>query len=252
MQRIDRGTKLLALAASLLVGTSVGAQDDKSAKGYPILKKSEAVMKRLGRISYSADYKGTGWIKEFVPSVSGIVVVGKRSKWDVTEFYCHVKITPTGSTDVIDLTAGSDGDVYFLIDPKTKIAHEDMDPIVQGKYSRDLQRVVLTEFAAEHPFGEDLKPESVTWKGSESIGGVDCHHIHIATETPPALDVYVAKNDYVLRRVTRTYANREDPKKKPGTSDLTLTELTIDPPARRSPFKLHLPDGYTKTDEFAP
>ena len=232
--------------------STVVAQDDESSKGYQILKKSEAAMKRAKRIAYSANYKGTGWIKELVPSISGSAVVGKRSKWDVTEFYCRVKLTPKGSSETLDFTVGSDGDLYFLIDPKTKMAHEDMDPIVLGKHSRDLQRIVLQEFSAEHPFGEDLKPESVTWEGIESVGGVDCHHIHITTEQPPALDVYVAKHDYILRQITRTYPNREDPKKEPGTSVLTLTNLTLNPPTAQNPFTLHLPAGFTKTDEFAP
>jgi hypothetical protein len=141
-----------------------------------------------------------------------------------------------------------------LIDPQAKIAYQDMDPAVLGADSRNLQRVILPEFSADEPFKEALEAESVEIAGSESVAGEDCHRVTVKTgePSPAAVDWYISKKDYLPRKVVRTYNNRSDPEGSPGTTELTISQLVVNPKLKADPFKLVLPSGFKKTEEFAP
>lgn len=274
MKRIITVTGSCLVVWVLASGQALGDESGKD-----ILKRAAAAAKKITSVSYKAEYTGTGWVAQFVADVRGTAMIGGRSEWDIARFRCDVKLrTPRPKDDdkdddkenageakknesqglwsdeVKSFTAGSDGDVYFLIDPQVKIAYEDMDPAVLGTNSRNLQRVILPEFSAKEPFKEALEAKSVEISGSESVAGEDCHRVTVKTgeSSPAAVDWYISKKDYLPRKVVRIYNNRSDPEGPQGTTELTISQLVINPKFKADPFKLVVPSGFKKTDEFAP
>ncbi len=234
---------------------SVGARGEDGEKktdsdeARAVLKKCAEAIKKLDRVAYRAEYLGTEWVANFVPEIEGKVVVGKRSKYDIVEFFCHADVRPRGSEESFEYTAGCDGDSYFLIDPKTKMAHKDIDPAVLGSQGRNLQRPVFEAFADEEPFKEELGAENIGLGEGETIDGHECHEIVIEGSEPPKVTLFISMRDHLPRRVLRTY---ENPEGEPGSTRLTLTSVVADPAEPKDPFKVQVPEGYTLTDEFAP
>lgn len=259
-----RRTMCWILGSGLLLGTASTAATAPavrsrvhhgSSEALDILKKSEAALTKVEQVSYQGKFKGTGWVAKRVPKVEGTAVVGSPSEWDIIRFVAEVKLTPRDSSETLEFSVGSDGDVYFLIDPKTKTAYEDMDPVVLGTHSRDLQRLVMREFVSPHPFGEKLKPETLELKGTETVGGVECYKILIkgdGTNSDPDRILLIARKDLLPRGIRRIYPPPRDSDGAPGTTELMVTDLKVNPTFKQNPFKLVVPPGFTKTDEFAP
>ena len=242
-------TTLILLSAAAAAWSDEGDKDPRTGEARDILSKAAAAMKEVKRVGYRAEYFGTEWVVEYVPKVQGEVVVGQQSKYDIVEFFCRVTIQPHDSEESFEYTAGCDGDSYFIIDPKTRKAHKDIDPAVLGSQGRNLQRAVLQAFAEPEPLKDQMEAEKIELDGSETIDGHDCHKILIEDGEGPKTALFVSKRDFLPRRIVRTYTN---PQGEPGSTQLTLMSLVTNPKEPQDPFELHLPDGYTLTDDFAP
>ena len=214
-----------------------------------ILEKSEAALKQVKLVRYQAQYEGTGWVKEYVADVAGSAVLGEPSKYDITRFRCEVKLTPPKSEETFELSAGCDGDLFFLIDSKAKMVYADIDQAVFGAQDRNLQRVLLPDFVAKEPLADDLKAEKVELRESAKVGDEACYQVHVTRSETQEVTWFISKKDWLPRRVDRLYKN---PQGESGTTQLVMTDLVAESTFRAAPFKLTVPDGYTKTDEFAP
>ncbi len=243
------GWVLLLAAASTVMADGSKKTEGVSREAVEILKKSEAALKNVKLVSYTAGYRGTHWVESMVPKVEGIATIGKRSQWDIDPFSCEVTIAPSDSEETQTFAAGSNGDTYFLIDSKTKTVYEDMDPLVLGSNSRNIQRVLMHEFAMPDPFDDALKAGVVQLKGAAEVHGEACYVVYAKGESSPAVSYYIAKKDYLPRRIVHTYKN---PKGEEGTTELTISHLKINPSFVRDPFAVVVPKGYKKTDDFAP
>ena len=244
---------MLGVILMLVVTTTTTAQDSGQADGRPdeakaIISKAAAALKAVKSVSYTTHYKGTEWIAARVPEIRGRVVMGGRSEHDIDRFFCELKLTPPGSSELRELSAGSDGDEYFLVDPSTKTVYQDMDMAVLGSAGRGIHRALLRVFTDPKPFDEVIRSGTMDLKDETKIGDEECYVVHLKPSDPPETVWYFAKKDLLPRRVTRLY-KRED---KEGTTELSLTDVVVNPTFVRSPFKPVVPKGYTKTDEFAP
>ncbi len=239
------------LALCFLTCPTLAGEDLTDAR--EILEKADQAIRKVSVISYRAEYGATTWVQQFVPGVTGKAILGKPSKWDIPRFWCDVKLQKYGSEEVQEFTAGCDGDVYFLIDPKTKMAHEDMDDAVLGSQARNIQRALLPEFSRPKPFGDILEPEgdppTIELKGTAKVGDVECYQVSVKHKSPPELLWSISKKDFLPRKVVRTYKN---PQGEEGTTELAMFDLKINPKLDKDPYKLVTPPGFTKTDEFAP
>jgi hypothetical protein len=225
------------------------SDDTKSAEARRILEKSRDALEKVRMARYDAKYRGTAWITAYVPAIEGSVVVGEPSEYDVTRFRCDVKLTPIGSEENLRLIAGSDGDMYYVIDHQTRLAHADIDPAVMGSRPRDPRRVVADIFISKEPLKQELETEQIELQEDAEIGGEPCHTILITYGETRQSIWFVSKNDYLPRRVVRVYKNEAG---EEGTTELELTNLKADTKLDRAPFELKVPEGYTRTDDFAP
>ena len=217
-----------------------------------IMKKARDAAIAVRRVRYTAEYVATGWVREYVPTVKGAVLVGEQSKWDITKFRSNVKIIPNekgdAKDDPMELTAGCDGELFYVIDAKTKTFYEDIDPEVMGSHARDIQRVVLSELASPKPYEKELEAKDLTIKSIPEVSGERCFELHATVEDREVV-WYIAWSDFLPRRFVRIYKNPED---EVATTQLTLTDLEVNPKLPGNPFKAKVPPGFKKTDEFAP
>lgn len=215
-----------------------------------IMARADEATRNVKMVSYDADFESKGWLTAFVPtSIDGKVIQGPRSQYNLEKFYAEVKLKSAKSDEIKECTVGSNGDVYFLIDPSTYTAYEDIDPAVLGAQSRNYQRVILREFSVEDPFGDEIKADSIKFLGTSKIGNEKCYDIQVLIGDSSNAIWSISQNDFLPRKVRRIHKN---PKGEEGTIDLTLTNLVVNPTYHHDPFILQLPHGYKKTDEFAP
>ena len=118
----------VGLGIVLLFCLGMGTQETVKKDGEPndakaILQRVAEALRTTTTVRYRAVYKVTGWATAFVPNMIGTVVVGKQSELKIQRYYCILKVRKEGSSDLREFTAGSDGEIFYLFDPKTKTAH---------------------------------------------------------------------------------------------------------------------------------
>ncbi|MEK6799609.1 MAG: hypothetical protein AABZ12_11635 [Planctomycetota bacterium] len=221
--------------------------------GKQILEKSREALMKVKVASYEARYLGTGAAKDWVPQVDGRVIVGSTAEFDVPRFFCDVSIRKTGSEESKKYTAGCDGNEYYLLDAAAKKAHYDIDPVVLGSDSRNIQRVLVREFGGKNPLDAELKSETIELKGTASVEGEDCYEVYVAIKnsSQKATVWHIGKKDFLPRKLQRVYPPR-DGATEDGITELVIHKLVLDPKTDKDPFKLVVPEGYQATDEFAP
>lgn len=172
----------------------------------------------------------------------------KHARYDVPRFLLQVEM-PGDDDPPIRLTAGCDGNEYFLVDPTSKTVYADLDPEVLGSNSRSLQRLLLSEFGNKAPFQDELKSDQITLAQAESVAGEDCHVVRVPGKNAPDTMWWISKKDHLPRRVRHLYTDKQQGE---GATELTLSALVVNPPVREDPFRVRVPSGYKKTDDFAP
>lgn len=253
MRRLAVAMLLLALVPGASLGQQDAKSDDstqtKAAKAKEILKQARDALKNTKLLRYEGKYAGTGWVKQYVPDIEGSAVVGKASEYDLVRFHCSVKLTPPGAEDALELTAGCDGELYFLTDPKAKMVYADIDDAVLGRHARSLQRLLLPEFNLDDPFASELKAEDIQLKEPAQIGGETCDQILVTFPDGRKVAWYIATKDLLPRRVDRFYQN---PQQGEASTSLIMTKLVAESKSSLAPFKVKVPEGFTKTDDFPP
>ncbi|MCH7551578.1 MAG: hypothetical protein IIA35_07770, partial [Proteobacteria bacterium] len=132
------------------------------------------------------------------------------SKYDVPRFRCDVEITPPAKPDAEEkpktqrLTAGSDGDNYYLIDSDKKIVYVDMDPAVLGTNGGGIQRLLMRVLVDKEPFADELKADTIEKRDDAKVGSVPCYNIYVKSDDGEA-NWFISKSDLLPRRVERFY-----------------------------------------------
>ncbi len=186
-------TLILCLAAATSVGQPGGdagtTDQEKSSlsETKEVLEKAEAALKKVRHVSYEGRYEGTGWVTQYIATVEGSAMLGETAEHNIPRFRCEVKLTPPGSEETVELAAGCDGDVFFLIDSKSKTVYADIDEAVLGTHSQNLQRLLLNDFVDDEPLShlsESLEAGKLELKESVEVGGEPCHVVRaVQSET---------------------------------------------------------------------
>jgi hypothetical protein len=238
----------------LLIALPATASDSppvQSAEALDILRKVDVKIKEIDSVSYRAVLEASGVALNFVTSAEGqAVLVGWAEELQMpSRFFARVKFRPQ-EAEPFEMTAGGDGDTYFVIDHRTKKGYEDMDPGVMGSQGRTLRGFGMVEFVHPHPFDDELGAQTVAYQGLEAVGGEECHKIHVVYAGGQGESTwYFSKADLLPRRRTRHF---EIPSRGKGAVDITVSELRIGPEIDPSMFKMKLPEGYERVDDFAP
>jgi len=240
----------IVLSFCLGMGTEeAGKKDGELTDAKAILQRVAEALKKTPMVSYRAEYKITGWATAFVPNMEGPIVVGQPSEHKIQRYHCELKVQKDGSSEVREFTAGCDGENFYIVDPKTRTAHEDIDPGVLGANGWAISQIMIPEFGAPDALEKLLKTAKVEIKGEKKIGEEDCIEIRIQADDPQDAVWAVSKKDFLPRRITAVFKNGQGVE---ASADLILHDLKVNPSFAKSPFKLVVPDGFKKTDDFAP
>lgn len=245
---LHRMTALLLVMSPVALGQDPAKPAPPSADAVALAKKVSEALLQARTVSYKATYTPTGWVAQRVPSVEGMATVGERSKHKIDAFVVDVKIRKSGSDDVVELKGGSDGNEYFLIDPKAKTCYKDLDPAVQGNQGRNIARIVLRDFGDPEPLAGILKDGQIELRGEVKIGDEECRELFMKHPDTGEMMWAVSKKDHLPRKVTRFIKNEQGE----ATTELTFSDLVINPQFIRNPFEMICPEGYMQTDDFAP
>lgn len=247
---MTRFAVVMFLCAGPMLATAqeLPKKDGPSAEAMEFAKKTADALVTAKVVTYKATYTPTGWVAKEVPTVEGTATVGDQSKQKVDVFVVNVKIRKAGSEDVAELSAGSDGNEYFLIDPKSKTCYKDLDPAVLGANTRNLQRIVLRDFGVPDPLAGVMKNGEIELRGEVKVGNEDCRELYMKSRDTGTAVWAVSKKDFLPRKVTRLIKNEQGE----ASTELVFSDLVVNPQFIRNPFEMICPEGYKKTDEFAP
>jgi hypothetical protein len=214
-----------------------------------ILQRTVEALKKVQTVSYEVEYNVTGWFSYFLPNVRGTVVIGKDTQQKVPRFHTRLTVQKVGSSESTEVNAGADGNSYFVIDPTSKTVHADIDPAVVGNGQWAVQFSMVREFAEPDPFADALKSNELRLGDPAPVDGEDCYAVWIKSQTNPEALWLLSKRDFLPRKIFFAQTNQEG---KEATAENILHRLTVNPTFVKNPFELVVPEGYKKTDEFAP
>ncbi len=214
-----------------------------------ILKKADAAAKEVHSVRYTIKTTAFGVASSFASVLEGETVMVGWSGTGPEKFFTRVR-TKSRSGEPVDVTAGGDGEVYFLIDHTSKKAYEDIDPEVIGSNASAVAVANLQEFVHDAPFDEQMKGETIGFEGEESVDGEDCYKIRLEDYGGRVESTwYFSKKDYLPRKRVQHY---DFPDRGKGRLEISVSDLELEPELAADLFKLKLPDGYEQSDDFAP
>ena len=218
-------------------------------KALDIIKKADTAIKKITSVQYRSSREISGPMSERLSPASGVVLYSMESPQGIPKYRVTVRMKPRHSEEELRFTVGSDGDLFYLIDPAKKIVYEDMDPAVAGNRGGVARGLVMAEYTAPDPFGDELKADTVAYQGTQSVGGEDCYVVRVVYGRGQESIWYFSTKDYLPRRRDSLFESGQG-----ATSrfTVTLTDLVVRPKLDDNAFKLKVPEGFTKTDEFAP
>jgi len=214
-----------------------------------ILKKVDAVCKAVKTVRYDIVFEGLGDSKSSMPETRGkFAVVPGGGDATKGRLRADVKVKQPGSDEAQEVTVASDGENYTVLDHKNKKAYQDIDPAVLGSFRRIVMGAALSEYGHQQPFSDEINGKKQELKGTQKIGDDECYEIHVVYgEGQEATWCFSKKRFIPLRRI--------DIRQRDGktmTMQKTLTNVVLDEKVDESMFKLAVPAGYEKIDDFAP
>jgi hypothetical protein len=245
------------LVLGVLAAGWVGAQEppaqapakEQSPEAIEILKKVDAATKAVDAVRYKAKRVPTGIAATRTGPSEGTVVMEGWNGRGPAKWWVDAQVTPVKETTPIEITAGGNGDAYFVIDYKNKKAYTDMDQNVIGNTGRPAMGLLMVEFVHDAPFDDEIAAPKVQMLGKEVVEGEECYKIDI--EYGPnrgASTWYFSTKDYLPRRRVQRFKTEQGE----GTVEATITALEVAPKVDASLYTLKLPDGFQKIDDFAP
>ena len=240
----------MCLLVSVLLVGGVLAEEPEKIEALDILKKADAATKDVKLVRYYAVHEVTGWLTSRMVSGQGTAVIGGKCTRRPKQYCYDVKFQLPDSEATRTVTVGSDGKLYWLIDPSEELVYSAENERVAGSDAIDARTIAMTEFCHPNPFQDEINGDKAELKGTTKIGDEECYEIHVVyANSQGEATWFFSKNDFLPRRVDRFITGPSGDK---GVSKLTLTNLVVDPKSPEDPFKLVVPEGYGKSDKFMP
>jgi hypothetical protein len=216
-----------------------------------ILKKVDAAARAVKAVKYDVVTATTGALVGRAATAEAAYIVTGFLNNGPEKFFCDAKVKVPSASEPVRLTGGTDNNMFFVIDHRNKKAYEDIDPAVMGAAAGVFRQIGMIEFIHPTPFSDEINGKSQELKGTEKIEGEECYVVHVVYQAPqaPQATWYFSKKDFLPRRRVDEWAL---PTGEKGTMTRTVKNLVVDPKLDENTFKLKLPEGYTKTDDFAP
>ena len=228
---------------------AVAAEDSNESEAIKILRKADAAARAVRGVHYQVTSQPTGSATNFSAPAEGEALMIGWTGSAPENFRASVKTTRPGTDEVIEITAGGNGDLYFLIDHQSKKAYVDMDPNVIGTTGRALGNVRMIEFIHPTPFSDEINAGRAELLGTEEIAGVECYKIQVTYAGSQVHSIwFFSTEDFLPRRRIRLF----DGPQGEGAIEITISDLIVDPETQPAVFEFELPEGYERIDDFSP
>lgn len=238
-----------------LVSATVYAADEKKpgelTDPLEIVKKVDAATKAVMSVKYDVVWEGLEGAAATTQRVEASVIASGLVGASPEKYFIDAKITYPGAQEPLRVTCGTDNDMFFMVHHHTKTAYEDIDPAVMGPAARIFQKALMIEYIHPTPFSDEINGRSRDLRGSKTIDGEECYEIHVvyAVERAPQATWYFSKKDFLPRGRIDIVARPSTPRQ---VWQKMISNLVVNPKLDENIFKLKLPEGYKKTDDFAP
>jgi hypothetical protein len=213
-----------------------------------ILRRAEAALKGARVVRYaflreplSDDEKGS--------KVTGTVLLSGYRSMFAEKFRLDAVVRKPDVDEPERLVAGADGDLFYLFDFKAKRVHADIDIAVFGSMQMEFLSYLVTMFVNPDPFEYEQRAEKSETRGKAAVGDEECYELYLKFGGGFDTWYFFSIRDALPRRIEWAFVG---PDGRKFGNRLTLSELNLDFPAKPDSFKLSVPEGFTKTDEFAP
>lgn len=250
---LTRWTPLLTVwcLAGAFTAKPLAAQPPAASINDPheVFVQADAAMKKFTTVRYHGKFDATGYMVNYSPVVEGRVILRGKSA-GIKVFRYDVKAHGLQETAPIEYSSGSDGSLFYVINPDTKKVHVGADAAIGGRRGLMSQAVGLEYFVHPNPFGDELKARHLGFMDDAEIHGEDCYVIRVkyADDRGDAI-WHIAKKDLLPRKLERLFVNDEG---IPGTIRWVVKELEINPNLGPDAFKLVVPEGYTRVSDASP
>lgn len=236
----------VALWAATAIAPAVGSEGAPTAR--EILERADAAIKNVESIRYSGTATPGGVAEQFLSGAEGEALLSGWTGQFPQKFHVRLETKARDGADV-NVTAGGDGDTFFLVDHLTRKGYEDMDPGVLGSSGQALQGFFMLEFVHDAPFDDELGAESIELEGEADVHGEACWKVRVVYAGGRGESTWLlSKKDYLPRgRIQHFNMGGQE-----GSIERTLRDLEIDPEIDPGLFKMRLADGYEAIDDFAP
>lgn len=218
-----------------------------------ILKKVDAACLAVKAVRYDILVEGDEVVARNFPKIEASVLAAEASREGpyptVKKYAIDLKYARPGSENPRHVTAGSDGENYFLIDHGEKKAYADIDPAVLGSAARALTVVMMIEYLIDQPFDDEMTGKERMLLGCKTIEGEECYELRVVYANDSEAIWYFSTKDYLPRCRVDTVPLQDETK---GKLIKTVKKLDANPKIDEHSFKLKLPEGYAQTDDFAP
>jgi len=243
-------TALLAVGLVTAVALAGDEPAGKMTDPVEILKKADTAAKEVKAVCHSTTFAPSGAAVGRQPEIQGKGCYSGFVGMLPELFQFEFETKSTGDQPTRSYTMGTDGEEFYLVDHNQKKAYVDLDPQVMGRAGQMGRGVAMIEFVHNTPFSDEINGKSHKLLGIEKVGDEPCYKIEVEYNNAAQTAVwYFSINDLLPRRVDRTMRQGEGPTF--GTSQV-VTNLKILKSLDADKFKLKLPEGYEKTDDFAP
>ncbi len=251
MKATIRAMMILGMFGAVAAGQDAAKKPGDLTDPVEILKKADDACKTVEFIQYTASIQGSGAAESRTGKASGTVTLkGRKTGGGAEQARYEAKVQQPGSSETNEITVGSDGKTYFLINFKEKKVYEDIDPQVVGTTGRGVRALTMQEYMHPEPYSDEIKAKKQELKGSAKVGEEDCYEVDVQySQEGVEATWFFSKKDFLPRRVDRRF---QSPTGEKGGSQLIVTKLTLNPKIDKDPFKLVVPEGFTKIDDFAP
>ncbi|MHC4695275.1 MAG: LolA-like protein [Planctomycetota bacterium] len=218
-----------------------------------ILKRADAAARAVTAVKYDVVVEEAGALSPCLRpgELEATFLVVADVEDPLPKFRVDVKMTPPGASQPQRLSGGGDGDTFFIVNHQSMMAYEDLDPAVMGPSAGVFVKAGLAEFLAPTPFADEISGKTQELVGSAKIHGEDCYEVRVVYGRENAPDVVwsFSKRDFLPRRRVDLFGGTCGAE---GKITKTITNVVVDPKLDEDTFKLRLPEGYAKTDDFAP
>lgn len=246
-------------AIVVLAALTSGAFAETDEEILAMLKKADAATRAVKSVSYQGEYYGNGAYESRLPRITGEVrakegrksilgaLLGKSGPTGHPRLWVRGVFGKSGDTDNkgVAFTIATDGGKVYRLNEEAR-TFLSMQLSIGSRVLDAAERLHMLEYLHPTPFNDEIMAKEKRYEGTQNIGGVECHVIHIVYLNNSLSRWFFGTQDFLPRRVDRILGVTDG--KEDGYT-LQVRDLVVDPKLDNAIFTLEAPKEY-EIEEF--